>query len=54
VWKAIGDATTSATRKRAPDRDDFMHAIRIITLQRTRALYQHDAEHDSVRAISFV
>jgi hypothetical protein len=33
----------SARRKRAVARDDFMHAIKIIVLQRTGALYPHKA-----------
>jgi hypothetical protein len=44
----------SARRKRAVARDDFMHAIKIIVLQRTGALYPHKAYHDHAHAISFV
>jgi hypothetical protein len=43
-----------ATRKRAVDRDDSMHAIKNIVLQRTCALYQQQPMHDPLHAISFV
>jgi hypothetical protein len=54
VWKRFAATTMRATRKRAANRDDYMHACENITLRRTRALYQQQATHDLVHAISFV